>query len=143
MKTGEIVKDEEKIKRILETVKDVAIIGLSSNAEKESNKVGKYLKDNGYRIFPVHPKEDEILGFKAYKSLDELTESIKKPVDVVDVFRRPEQMVPHAEEAIRHKPRVFWMQLGIEIEEAAKMLVDAGIDVVMDHCMKKEHEKLF
>jgi uncharacterized protein len=143
MKNGEIVTDKGKIKNILETARNVAIIGLSSNAEKESNEVGGYLQSKGYRIFPIHPKEDEILGRKVYRSLDELTESLEEPVDVVDVFRRPEQMLPHAEEAIRHKPRVFWMQLGIENREAAEMLADAGIDVVMNHCMKQEHEKLF
>ena len=77
------------------------------------------------------------------KSLDELTENLSESVDIVDVFRRPEQIFPHAEEAIRHQPRVFWMQLGIRNEEAAIRLLDAGIDVVMDQCMKQEHEKLF
>lgn len=143
MKTGEIVKGETKIREILEAAKNVAIIGLSSNAEKESNLVGKYLLSAGYRIFPIHPKEDEILGQRAYKSLDELTENLSESMDIVNVFRRPEQIVPHAEEAIRHQPRVFWMQLGIKNEEAAKRLLDAGIDVVMDQCMKQEHEKLF
>ncbi len=142
MKIGEIINERGKIRKILETSKNVAIIGLSSNAEKESHEVGKYLQSKGYRIFPIHPKESEILGRKAYKSLDELAESLEEPLDVVDVFRRPEQVVPHAEEAIRHSPKVFWMQLGIENQEAAKMLTAAGIDVVMNHCMKQEHEKL-
>ena len=143
MKKGGVIHDDSRIKDIYRNIKSVAIIGLSSNPAKDSHKVGEYLQKQGYKIYPVHPKADRILGEKAFKSLDDLTAELKEPVDVVDVFRKPEQIVPHAEEAVRHGPKIFWMQLGIENENAAQILTDAGIDVVMNHCMKQEHEKYF
>jgi len=138
MKTGRIIKENDTIKDVLENAKTIAILGLSPKPERDSNRVAGYLKNQGYRIIPVRPGQDEILGEKAYASLDDITESI----DIVNVFRNPAYIVPHAHEAMRHKPKVFWMQLDIKNQEAAELLTAAGIDVVMDKCIKVEHERL-
>jgi len=138
MKTGRIITRDDEIRNMLETAKAIAILGLSPKPERDSNMVARYLKANGYRIIPVRPAQKEILGEKVYASLDD----IKEPVDIVNVFRNPAQIVPHAHEAVLLKPKVFWMQLNIENREAADLLTAAGIDVVMDRCIKVEHERL-
>ncbi len=138
MKSGQIITEDSKIRDILANANTIAILGLSPKPERDSNMVARYLKDQGYTIIPVRPAQDEILGEKAYASLDD----IKEPVDIVDVFRNPAQIVPHAHEAIRLKPKVFWMQLNIENHEAAELLTAAGIDVVMDRCIKVDHGRL-
>ena len=138
MKQGKIIKEDDDIKELLENSRTIAILGLSPKPDRESNKVAKYLKDNGYSIIPVRPGQKEILGQSAYATLDD----IKKDVDIVDVFRNPERVLPHAHEAIQIQPKVFWMQLGIENHEAASLLVKAGIDVVMNKCIKIEHDRL-
>lgn len=138
MKSGQIITEDGKIRDILENANTIAILGLSPKPERDSNMVAIYLKDQGYKIIPVRPAQDEILGEKAYASLDD----IKEPVDIVDVFRNPAQIIPHAHEAIRIKPKVFWMQLNIENQEAAELLTAAGIDVVMDRCLKVDHGRL-
>ena len=130
---------DDNIRVILEKSKTIAVLGLSPKPERDSNMVAKYLKDKGYRIIPVRPGQEEILGEKAYASLDD----VKEPVDIVNVFRKSDQIMPHAHEALRLKPKVFWMQLNIENNEAAKLLAEAGIDVVMNMCIKVEHERLF
>jgi uncharacterized protein len=137
MKTGRIITRAPEIKNMLETARVIALLGLSPKPERDSHRVAGYLKDHGYRIIPVRPAQKEILGEKAYRSLDD----IKEPVDIVNVFRNSAQIVPHAHEAIRLKPKVFWMQLNIENREAAELLTVAGIDVVMDRCIKVEHER--
>ena len=138
MKSGKIINEDSDIKDILENAKTIAILGLSPESEKESNNVARYLKDQGYSIIPVRPGQEEILGQKVYATLDD----IKEHVDIVDVFRNSKQMLPHAHEAIRMQPKVFWMQLGIENQEAASLLIKAGIDVVMNKCIKTEHGRL-
>jgi predicted CoA-binding protein len=138
MKTGRIITRDHEIKNMIESAKAIAILGVSPKPERDSNWVAGYLKDHGYRIIPVRPAQKEILGEKAYRSIDD----IKEPVDIVNVFRNSAQIVPHAHEAIRLKPKVFWMQLNIENREAAGLLTAAGIDVVMDRCIKVEHERL-
>jgi len=138
MKTGRIITRDDEIRNMLETAKAIAILGLSPKPERDSNMVARYLKANGYRIIPVRPAQKEILGEKVYASLDD----IKEPVDIVNVFRNPAQIVPHAHEAVLLKPKVFCMQLNIENREAADLLTAAGIDVVMDRCIKVEHERL-
>ncbi len=138
MKPGRIITRDDEIRNMLETARAIAILGLSPKPERDSNMVARYLKDHGYRIVPVRPAQKEILGEKVYRSLDD----IKKPVDIVNVFRNPAQIIPHAHEAIRLKPKVFWMQLNIENREAADLLTASGIDVVMDRCIKVEHERL-
>ncbi|MBU4419657.1 MAG: CoA-binding protein [Proteobacteria bacterium] len=139
MKKGKIITEDSEIKHILADSKTIAVLGLSPKPDRDSYIVAKYLKEQGYKIIPVRPKQKEILGEKAYSSL----EDIKEPVDIVNVFRNPSQIMPHAHEAIRIKPKVFWMQLNIENHEAAELLTRAGIDVVMDLCIRVEHDRLF
>lgn len=139
MESGKILTGDEQIKNILKQTKTIAVLGLSPKPERDSYIVARYLKDNGYKIIPVRPGQKEILGEKAYPSLD----TIEEPVDMVNVFRRPEQIPPHAQEAVRIKPRVFWMQLGIENTYAASILNKKGIDVVMNLCIMVEHSRLF
>ena len=136
---GEIIISDKKLKAILEQSRTIVVLGLSPKPDRDSNKVAKYLKEAGYRIIPVRPAQKEILGEKAYKSMDD----IEGPVDIVDVFRSSDQIMPHVDEAIRLGVKVFWMQLGIRNEEAAKKLIEAGIDVVMDRCIKVDHEAYF
>jgi predicted CoA-binding protein len=100
--------------------------------------VAAYLQEHGYRIIPVRPAQAQILSEKAYASLDDLV----GPLDIIDVFRSPDQVLSHAHEALRLKPKVFWMQEGIENQAAAMLLTAAGIDVVMNRCIKREHGRL-
>jgi predicted CoA-binding protein len=123
---------------LLINARTIAVVGLSPKPERDSNMVAKYLKDHGYRIIPVRPAQKEILGEKAYSSLDDIDESM----DIVNVFRNPAQIMPHAHEAIRVKPKLFWMQVGIENQKAAELLTKAGIDVVMNKCIMVEHDCL-
>ena len=139
MKSGKIITEDSEIKQILANSKNIAVLGLSPKPERDSHIVAKYLKEQGYKIIPIRPKHTEILGEKAYSSI----EDIKEPVDILNVFRNSSQIMPHALEAIRIKPKVFWMQLNIEDHEAAELLTKAGIDVVMDLCIRVEHDKLF
>ena len=138
MKSGKIITQDDKIRDILKNARTIAILGLSPKPERDSNMVARYLKEQGYRIIPVRPAQKEILGEKVYASLDD----IKETVDIVDVFRNPAQIVPHAHEAIRLKPKVFWMQLNIVNHDAAQLLTARGIDVIMNRCIKTEHERL-
>ena len=139
MKTGRIITADADIKEILTASKTVAIIGLSPKPDRDSYKVAEYLKSQGYAIVPVRPAQTEILGEKAYPSLDD----VPRAVDIVDVFRSAEQVMPHAYEALRNQPKTFWMQEGIENREAAVLLTAAGIDVVMNRCIKRDHARLF
>jgi len=139
MKLGEIITDDKKIKNILDTSKTIAVLGLSPKPERASHQVAGYLKAQGYRIIPIRPGEAEILGEKVYASLDD----VNGPIDIIDVFRNSDQVMAHAHEAIRLKPKVFWMQLYIENKEAAALLTEAGIDVVVNRCIKVEHGRLF
>lgn len=123
------------MRRILQEADTIAMIGLSSNPQKASQFVATYLQYQGYRIIPVHPKADTILGETAYPDLA----SIPEPVDVVDVFRPPHECPAYAEQAADIGADVFWMQLGIVSPEAAKIAEDRGLDVVMDRCFKMEH----
>ena len=123
---------------ILQSSQVIAVVGLSGNPERPSNIVAAYLMDNGYTVIPVNPREDEILGLKSYPDLS----SVPQKVDVVDIFRKPEDVPPLVEDAIKIGAKTVWMQEGVINEEAAARARDAGLDVVMDKCMKKEHEKL-
>ena len=125
----------------------IAVVGLSKDPAKASHDVASYLQSHGYRIVPINPTIDEVLGEKAYKSLLDLPEELKRQIDVVDIFRRAEDIPSIVEQVIElHRnhghPTAVWMQLGIVNEEAAKRARAAGLDVVMDHCMKIEHRRL-
>lgn len=139
MKTGRIITADTDIQAILTSARTIAIIGMSPKPDRDSYKVAAYLKDHGYRVVPIRPAQAEILGEKAYPSLDD----VPGTVDIVDVFRSSEQVLPHAHEALRLKPGTFWMQEGIENGEAAALLTAAGIGVVMNRCIKREHARLF
>lgn len=125
-------------KEVLNSSRVVAVVGLSPKSERPSYKVASYLKEQGYRIIPVNPLAQEILGEVCYPDL----RSISKSVDVVDIFRSAEEVPAIVEEAIEIGAKVVWMQLGVINEEAAARARDAGLLVVMDRCMLKEHEKL-
>ena len=123
---------------ILKSSRVVAVVGLSSNPERPSYQVASYLKEQGYRIIPVNPKENAVLDEVAYPDLY----SIPEAVDVVDVFRRPEEVPAIVEQAIKIGAKAVWMQEGIVNEAAAAQAREAGLLVVMDKCMLKEHRKL-
>ena len=133
------MNSEKEMKDILLSAKTVAAVGLSSNPAKESFGIVQYLKDQGYRIIPVNPSASEIMGEKAYPDLS----SIPEAVDVVQVFRKPEDVPPVVEEAIKIRAKVVWMQEGIVNEEAAQKAREAGLQVVMDACMRSAHRRLF
>lgn len=119
-------------------LKTIAVVGISDNPERPSNFVAKFLEEHGYHIIPVNPNLSVWEGKKCYPDLM----SIPQKVDVVDIFRRPEAVSPIVDEAIAIKAKVVWMQEGIVNEEAAAKARDAGIEVVMDRCMKKEYIRL-
>ncbi|MDD5126893.1 MAG: CoA-binding protein [Dehalococcoidales bacterium] len=123
---------------ILKSGKIVAIVGLSSNTERASNRVGGYLKANGYRIIPVNPVEKSVLGETSYPDLN----AIPEQVDIVDIFRKPEDVLPVVEDAVKIGAKAVWLQEGIINEEAADYARKAGLKMVMDRCMLKEHMKL-
>ena len=123
---------------ILREYRTVAVVGLSSRPDRPSNQVASYLKEHGYRIIPVNPGEEEVLGERCYPDLV----SVLEPVEVVDIFRRSEDVPPVVEEAIRVGAKAVWMQEGIVNQEAAKKAREAGLMVVMDKCMLKEHARL-
>lgn len=133
------MSDIPTLRRILKQNSTVAIVGLSANWYRPSYFAAKYLLDHGYRVIPVTPTYPEVLGQKAYASVRDVPE----PVDVVDCFRRSEDIPPIAEEAIAVGAKVLWMQLGVVNHDAAKRARDAGLEVVMDRCMKIEYARLF
>ncbi len=129
----------DSIRSILEQYKTLAVVGLSSKPLRPSHGVASYMKARGYRIIPVNPNEREVLGEKAYARLDDVPGTL----DVVVIFRRPEYVPEIVESAIRKGARVVWMQEGIVNEQAAKKAEAAGLQVVMDRCMRVEHIRLF
>ncbi|MFD0697214.1 CoA-binding protein [Paenibacillus sp. GCM10027628] len=124
----------EHIKEILAGAGNIAVVGLSDNPDRTSHMVAAAMQSRGYRIIPVNPNATEILGEKSYASLSDIPE----PVDIVNVFRRADQVVPIAEEAVKIKAKVFWLQLDIVNDEAARVAGDAGLEVIMDRCIKVE-----
>jgi predicted CoA-binding protein len=129
---------DEQIKKFYE-LKNIAVVGMSKNLEKAAHYVPKYLAEKGYRIIPVNPTADEILGKKCYSELSDIPEH----VDIVNVFRPSEQVMPVIDEAIKLKPRVIWLQEGIHNIEAESLAQKAGIEVVFNRCMLAEHQRLF
>ena len=122
------------IDKVLETCKTVAVVGLSPRPERDSNGVAAYIQEHGYRIIPVNPAAEEILGEKCYADLA----SIPEPVDVVDIFRRSEEVPAIVADAIKIGARAVWMQKGVVSEEGADLAHTAGLTVVMDECMECE-----
>lgn len=128
---------DQQIREILSLTK-VAVVGMSKNSSKAAHYVPKYLFDNGYDITPVNPTSDEILGKKCYSSISEVDEEI----DIVDVFRPSDQVLPFVQEAIKKKPKVIWLQEGIHNAEAEELARQAGIKVIFNRCMLAEHQRL-
>lgn len=131
--------EDKEIKAILENNRVIAVVGLSPKPDRASHQVAKYLKEHGYRIVPVRPKADEILGEKAFASLRD----IPFPVEVVDIFRQVEAIPGIVDEAIAIGAKVVWMQQGLVENQAAQKARQAGLQVVMDKCMKIEHSRHF
>ena len=123
---------------ILSSSRTIAVVGLSPKPNRPSYRVASYLKEQGYRIIPVNPKATEILGEVCYPDLS----SIPEPVDVIDIFRRPEEVPRIVEETIKIGAKAVWMQEGVINEEAAARAKQAGLKVVMDRCMYKEHTRM-
>ncbi|WP_053958743.1 CoA-binding protein [Sulfobacillus thermosulfidooxidans] len=130
--------DDEQIRQILQQYRHVAIVGLSPKEDRPSFQVAQFLKDHGYHIVPVHPHAETILGEKVYPRLEDIPFSI----DIVDVFRRPEDTPTVAESAVRIGAKVLWLQLGIQNEIARSIAETAGLQVVEDRCMKIEYCRL-
>jgi len=138
MAQGRILVFGDDIKAYLEKAKTIAVLGLSPKPQRDSHKVGLYLKQHGYTVIPVRPAQAEVLGEKAYPTLSD----VPIPVDIVDAFINPARILPLAEDAVKIKPKLFWMQLGVENAAAAEILINAGIDVIMNRCIKIDHAKL-
>jgi uncharacterized protein len=134
MNTQDILKKE-----LLLSSRVIAIVGLSPKEDKPSNTVARYLREAGYKIIPVNPGYDEILGEKCYHALADIPEKI----DIVDIFMRADSIMPVVEQAVKVKPKCIWLQLGIVNEEAKKTAENHGITFFMDVCIKQEHERLF
>jgi predicted CoA-binding protein len=129
---------DAEIKHILETSKTIAIVGLSDKPERDSYRVAEYLQAQGFRIIPVNPIVTSVLGERSYASVTDIPDQ----VDVVDIFRKPEAVGPVVDEAIAAGARIVWMQLSVVNHAAAESARAAGLEVVMDRCMKVEHQRL-
>ena len=134
--------NDQEIAQLLSTARTIAVVGLSGDPDRPSFGVAQYLQSKGYRILPVNPTIDSVLGEKSYASVSEIPEKVGIKVDIVDVFRRPEFVPALAEEAIKIGARCLWLQLGVVHEEAARRARDAGLLVVMDRCLAVERLRL-
>jgi len=128
---------DDQIRDIL-SLNKVAVIGMSKNSSKAAHYVPKYLSDNGYDVIPVNPSSDEILGKKCYDSVLD----VDGQIDIVDIFRPSEQVLPFVKDAIKKKPKVIWLQEGIHNSEAEELAKSHGIEIVFNRCMLAEHQRL-
>ena len=135
--------NKDEIKEIFDNTKTIAIVGLSPDSEKASFRVASYLQSKGFKIVPIYPKEDEILGEKVYRNLEE----IPFDIDMVDIFRKPDAIAKVVDEAIRLKDskniKSVWFQLGLANNEAAQKAVENGLKVVQNKCTKIEHKAIY
>ena len=131
--------DIASLRRILRTSRTIAVVGLSAEWHRPSFFAAKYLQEHGYRVVPVNPRYDKILGERCHATLA----TIEIPVDIVDVFRRTEDVMPIAEAAISIGAKCLWQQIGVRNEAAAALAASAGLEVVMNRCIKIEHGRLF
>ena len=131
--------DIPTLRRILRSARTLAVVGLSAEWHRPSFFAAKYMQEHGYRIIPVNPRYPEILGERCHASL----ETIEEPVDIVDVFRKTEDVLPIAEQAIAIGAKCLWQQIGVRNEVAAALAASAGLEVVMNRCVKIEHGRLF
>jgi len=128
---------DEQIRKIL-SLNRIAVVGMSKNSSKAAHYVPKYLLEHGYVVTPINPTTNEILGKKCYPSISEIPED----VDVIDVFRPSDQVLPVVQEAIKKKPKVIWLQEGIHNLEAEELARQSGIQIVFNRCMLAEHQRL-
>jgi len=135
---GQVVDDIAGIRRILAQSRTIAVVGLSANWNRPSHFAAKYMQEKGYTVIPVNPAYAEVLGQRCYPDLA----AIGGPVDIVDCFRKPADIVPIAREAVAIGAKVLWLQLGIRNEEATRIALDGGLDVVIDRCVKIEHARI-
>jgi predicted CoA-binding protein len=131
--------DIATLRRILRTSRTIAVVGLSADWFRPSYFAAKYMQEHGYRIVPVNPRYEAVLGERCHATLA----TIEVPVDIVDVFRKTEDVLPIAEQAIAIGAKCLWQQIGVKNEEAAALAAAAGLEVVMDRCVKIEHARLF
>ena len=131
--------DIPQLRRVLEQARTIAVVGLSQSWHRPSNFAAKYMQQHGYRVIPVNPMYDEVLGERCYPSLLEIDE----PVDMVDCFRKAEDLPPVLEQAISIGAKFLWLQLGVINLEVAEAASQAGLEVIMDRCVKIEHARLF
>ena len=129
---------DEEIKQIF-SLKRVAVIGMSTHSAKAAHFVPKYLSEQGFDIIPINPNADEILGKKSYQDIS----SLDHPVDIVDIFRPSEDVLPFVEDAIKKKPKVIWLQEGIHNSQAEELARSNGIIIIFNRCMLAEHQRLF
>lgn len=130
---------DHEIVEIVRNARTIAVVGCSPKPDRDSNSVARYLMEQGYLIVPINPGQDEILGVRAYPDLLTARES-EGSIDIVDIFRAPELVMEHVDEAIQIEARLVWMQLGVINEEAADRARKAGIPVVMDECLRLKHK---
>ena len=132
------MNSDEQLRAILANYRNVAVVGLSPDPGRPSNRVAQYLLENGYNVIPINPVVDEVLGLRSYPSL----EDVPDPIEIVDVFRRSEHVPDIARAAVAIGAKVLWTQLGVMSEEGAKIAASAGLEVVMDRCALIEHRRL-
>lgn len=140
--------NHEDVMEILTKYTTVAIVGISRSPSKDNYNVANYLKKHDFYIVPINPFVDEILGEKCYKSLLDMSANVQKTVEIVDIFRPSDDVLPIVDQAVQLKklygvPNVIWMQLGIINKQAAETAGKAGLTVIMDRCMMQEHQRLF
>ena len=129
---------DEQIRKFY-SLKNIAVVGMSKNPEKAAHYVPKYLAEKGYNIIPVNPSADKILDKKCYHDISE----VPLPIDIVDIFRPSEEVLPVVKDAVQKHPKVIWLQEGIHNFEAEELAKNAGIEVVFNRCMLAEHQRLF
>jgi uncharacterized protein len=132
------LEDDQQIESLLRTTKTIAVVGASPKPWRDSGSIAQFLAARGYKVYPVNPAYQEVLGMKCYPDI----KSIGSKIDMVDIFRRPEEVLPIIEESIAVGAKSVWMQLGVINEEAAKRAEDGGLSVVMDRCIAIEHRRL-
>lgn len=135
-----LTPDDATVRKLLLRARTVAVVGLSDKPERDSNEVARYLQSEGYRVVPVNPLLAQVLGEPAYPSLSAIPPDL--PIDIVDIFRRSEQVPPVVEEAVARGVGAVWMQLGVENPAAAERARSAGIPVLENRCIMQEHRRL-
>jgi predicted CoA-binding protein len=135
-----IINKPDQIKELLDTSRNIAVVGMSPNTERDSNKVGKYLIDKGYNVIPVNPQVKELYGRKSYPSVLDIPKEIK--IDIVDIFRNPEASKEVVIQAASLSPKAVWLQLGAESQEVINTALSRNLDVVYGICIMETHKKI-